>query len=396
MLLTALLACAHTPELATTETGYDRELRTLDERIERERDLSGWKALERIAQLQIERARLTGDYDDYAAAEGTLAQAFELAPAGSGPLLTRARLHYTLHRMPEARADVAQVKARPLMTPAERRGVADLEAAIAFQSGAYGAALAGCSAAEGSSYAADAQLAVYHWKTGDFDAAHELLAAAEAGYHGRAALPRAWVHLQRGLMDLDRGRLDDALAHYRDADAELDGWWLIDEHVAEVYALQGRLELARDAYEDVVARTGSPELMGALAGVCGELGDTRCERQLVGAATDAYQARMQRYPEAVGGHALDHYLEHGSAERALGLAERNHVLRPGGESLVVLAQAYLAAGRVEQAAEAIAEVEDSPWRTMDYYEVAAAVAEAQGFEVLAAKQRVLGAALAGG
>ncbi len=395
MLTIAFLACAHTPtEQPTTETGYDRELAALDERIEGERGLQGWKALQRVAQLQAERARLTGDYDDYVDAEATLEQAFALAPPGSGPLLTRAALHYTLHRLPEARADLAAAKARPLQTSAQRQAASELEAAVAFQSGAYGTALASFTAAAGTSYAADAQIAVYRWKTGDFEAAHEALAHAEAAYHGRAAVPRAWIHLQRGLMDLDRGRLDDALAHYSDADEALDGWWLVEEHIAEIHALQGQLELARTEYEAVVERTGSPELMDALAGVCAELGDDRCERMMIEGAAMAYGQRLALYPEATGGHALDHFLEHGSTSRALRLAEQNHALRPGGEAKVVLAQALLAAGRADEAWVVVQEVEASPWRTADYFEVAAAVAEARGHAVLAAKQRALGAALA--
>src|SRR5690606_4698872 len=80
-------------------------------------------------------------------------------------------------------------------------------------------------------------------------------------------------------------------------------------------------------------------------------------------------------PEASYGHALAHFLEHGTAERALELARANHALRPGGEATVLLAQALYRSGRIEEARGHLEALLRTPYRTAALHATAALVLE---------------------
>ena len=82
--------------------------------------------------------------------------------------------------------------------------------------------------------------ALVDWRTGHFDQADRRFADALDTFHGVSPEPVAWLHLQRGLLDLDRGRDAEAAVHYAAADAALDGWWLVEEHLAELDMRSGR------------------------------------------------------------------------------------------------------------------------------------------------------------
>ena len=77
--------------------GLDEQIEFVRARVEANPD--SWKDLEWLANLHMERARISGSYDDYAAADEAIEQAFEIAPAGLGPL-PRPRLA-ELHAAPQ-------------------------------------------------------------------------------------------------------------------------------------------------------------------------------------------------------------------------------------------------------------------------------------------------------
>ena len=74
----------------------------------------------------------------------------------------------------------------------------------------------------------------------------------------------AWVELQRGLLDFDRRRDHEALAHYRVAERAYSGYWLIEEHIAEALDRLGRTAQAVEMYQRVIERTRNPEFVSAL------------------------------------------------------------------------------------------------------------------------------------
>jgi len=330
---------------------------------------------ERSAAAYMRRARLTGSYDDYAKAEAAVEAAFEYRPA-SGSFMLRSKLHYTLHRLIEARQDFDAAKPSADRSPS---GVASIEAHegnLAMQAGdSKKAALhfeASLKAKRTSSNLAS--VAVFHWKTGEFDQAEALFREALKSYHGKPMEPRAWLHLNLGLLDLDRGRYDDALAHYREAETFIKGYWLIDEHIAEILTLQGKTEEAKTLYLDILERTNNPEFMDAMAGILFEAGKEDEAKAYVAKARKRYEEQTAKYPEAAYGHALGHYIEFGEDPAfVLELAKKNYALRPNLEAAVMLAQAQLKAGDAKAAKKALAPTLKSKFRSAELYATAAEV-----------------------
>ena len=366
------------PVASVTATAWADELAAVDRDIaaalERaERSEGDWVNLDLAAGGLLRRARLTGSYEDYARAEELLTQGFAMAPEGSGPVSTRAALDYTLHRLDRVGPALEALQGRHASIRPDADVLLRRRGALALQLGRY------AEARDLLQQAVDAEpsvpnlstLALYFWKTGDLPEAERLYREALRSYHGRAAEPVAWLHLQLGIMDLEQDRLDDALAHYRDAAAHLDGWYLVDEHIAEIHTLQGRTDEAVSIYTRVIERTGNPEFMDAMAAIEAGRGGEEASRVWVARARAAYEEQLQRFPEAAYGHALDHYLEFGPVETAVGLASKNHAVRPNGDARVALATALIAAGRPDEARAVVREAMETPYRSPDLAGLAA-------------------------
>ncbi len=393
-----------TPKKAPSNTAvptYDEELAALTRSIEnleqRAKDYpKQWLHIQRLAGKYSTRARLTGDYDDYEKAEEALKRAFKAAPKGSGPFVARAQLNYTLHRLARIEADLDAADKKIVKNNTEQATLAGMRANLAFQRGQYDAALAGYTKAVKLDRSPTnlSQLALFHWKTGNFDEAEKLYTEAQSLYKGNNPEPRAWLHLQLGLMDLDRGRYEDALAHYQTAGQLMPGYWLIDEHIAEIKTLTGHVDEAKKLYEAIVARTGNPEFIDALAGIHHEAGNQAKADELIAKARAIYEKQLKQFPEAAAGHALEHFLEFGEdAKRTVALAEANHKTRPNAQAKILLAQAYLAAKRPQDALKVIEQALASRWRSADLHDTAADVYTAVGDTTKATKQRSLARAI---
>ena len=363
------------------EDGYSRALASLDAELEATRARSGtdWTVHGQLAGLHLRRARLAGGYDDYDAALEALDEAFALAPDGSGPHAVEARVLASLHRLPEAEGAVERASERVLLDDATRASLDLLDSELAWQGGAYDDALNGLADVHDRrpTFGSHARIGHQAWHTLDDATAEAAFDDAEEAIVGEAPVLRAWTHLQRGILDLDRGRLDEALDHYHDADAALPGWWLVQEHIAEIWVLTGHEERAEVLYVDIVERTGAPEFMDALAELALSRGEEAEAARWTAEARAAYDDQLARHPEAAAGHAVDHYLTFAAPSEALDLAEANVMARPNAEAHVKLAAAHLAAGDVPAAREALDRALDTPWRNSDLFDVQAAVEAAE-------------------
>lgn len=192
--------------------------------------------------------------------------------------------------------------------------------------------------------------------------------AAEKRYHGGSATMKAWLKLQRGLIALDRGRFDEALAMYTLAEKALPGWWLVEEHIAEVKAFSGDTQTAKAIYEDVIRKTGAPEYMSALAVIELGSGNRDSAQKLLMRARSLYEDRLAKFPEAAAGHALDHFLQDANnPQRALSLAQVNFATRPYGDAAIALAKAWVL-NKKPKAAVPLLEAEIARgWDTAELY-----------------------------
>jgi tetratricopeptide (TPR) repeat protein len=379
---------------------FEHELAAIDKeaaavRARAQAQPKGWLVLEKLANLHLRRARLSGSYDDYAAAQDALKQAFERAPEGTGPRLTRAALDFTLHRLDPIEADLAIYDKNPIIDPGKRAHIAALRGDVAFERGQYQQAreLFDAALALDREPPLLAKLAHWHWRAGEFDEAERLYLEALGLMPEKAIESRAWVHLQLGLMDLERGRYDDAFAHYRDGTQILGGWWLLDEHIAEIAALKGMDAFALELYDDIIARTGKGEFLDAKAGLLARAGDQAGAQAAIEQAAKVFEAELLRFPEASYGHALDHYLEFGPPERALELATANHKLRPGVPAMISLAEARLGVDDVAGAREIIDQALATTWVSAELSWVASQIYARLGEAEQASKLRAEAEAL---
>jgi Tfp pilus assembly protein PilF len=297
---------------------------------------------------------------------------------------------FGMHRLARAERNLAAIEAYAVPPVfGDRAEIELIRGDIAFYRGDYDGAHARYRRAAALDPAAhvDFRMAVFHSKTGRPDLARAAFDRAERAARPLTPQVRANYELLRGVLDLDRGRLDAALTQFRRADAIFPGHWLIEEHIAEVLTLKGDYAAASRLYEDIVARTGHPEFMDALAAIARERGDKAAAQSWTRRARGAWERRLALFPEAAYGHAIDHYLDAGDTARALDLARRSDQARPHGESKIALARALLKAGRADEARRTIDGVLATRWRTAELHAVAAEVYDALGLFAQAAAQR---------
>jgi tetratricopeptide (TPR) repeat protein len=285
-------------------TDYDAELGRIDQELSGLKEAASSTASDaekavRLALRLYNRAALTGGAAEFIGAEGALKHAVQqIGPAPELALL-QANIDFRLHRVADA--------ARGLEALSRSGGGAQIEAlraGILFQEGRYEEARKGYLSAIAKSPTWDnlARLAYWESKFGDPDVADRLYGQAQEEISAKEMRSYAWVELQRGLLDLRRGRRDEALAHYRRAGKAYSGYWLVDEHMAELLGAQRKFSEAIALYESVIARAPRPELQQALGDLYVVMGDASRARPW-------HDKAMAGYLESVG-HGEVHYYHH--------------------------------------------------------------------------------------
>jgi len=326
-----------------------------------------WLFEEALARAHMARARLSGDYQDFAAAQAAIDRAFASAPAGAGPHLTAAILAFSLHRLGEAERMLDHV-ARYAVPPAgaDLAEVLGMRGDIALYRGDSGTAARFYREADAHAPgSADFRMAVYHSHAGRPEEADAALLRVAAGLRRPTRRARAQIALLRGIIQLENGKVGAAQDRFDEANRLFPGYWLVEEHVAEILALTGKERQAEAVLREVVRRTGHPEYMDALASLAARRGNRAEARNWVTRARQGWEQRIRLFPEAAYGHGIDHCLDAGDADCALALAERNHRARPYGEAKLKLARALALGGRVAEARTMIDAAEAAGWRPSD-------------------------------
>jgi len=323
---------------------------------------------------------LTGDTSDYQSAEAALEKAFLFKGKGHGPVLTRAQLNFSLHRMNLIEDDIELAESALLIKNSTRSTINGLKADVALNTGQYELAikLMLANESDNSNLYNATRLANYYGQTAQFEKAGQWWHQAEKRVVGTSPHLRGWLKLQQGILHLQQGQLDEAMAFYRQGLDEFPGYWLIEEHIAEIDAMQNRPRQAESKYRDLIQRTQSPVFMIALADVLKQRSGTHHLREAsmwLEQAKGEFDKLSQVLPESTSGHALDYYLAHGNIIHALELAEFHYGHRPDGATSVALIQAHLVAGNIEQAHTVTNKVFDSPFRSAELHATASVLFE---------------------
>ena len=207
------------------------------------------------------RASLTANPDHLQIAETEIDKAMRTLGPSEEFYLARANLNLKRHRLEAAKADFERL---PDWTenPKTRALKADIDA----QDGKYEEAGRACEdlVRHHRSWDNLARLAYLKAITGDVAGADALYAEAEEEISVKEMRAYAWIELQRGLLDLNHGRHEQALAHYLRADKAYSGYWMVEEYLAELAGAQRKYEEALTRFERVVSQAPRPELYQAL------------------------------------------------------------------------------------------------------------------------------------
>lgn len=303
-----------------------------------------------LAGALYHRYRIVADLADAEAALELLDRAIAQAPRDRQALQLRATVRAGFHRFDAANADLDAAQAAGA-TPAS---LADARREIALATGRYDALapdLAQSESVEGGLY----ELAFrgnLRLLQGDLAGAGRQFERAQAQATDSSPVPLAWLHLQQGIALLRAGKPEDANRWFRSAHERLPGYTLATEHLAETEVLLGRLDAARPLYQDVIARTGSPEFLHALARLEARAGHARDAERLEARADATWTAWLARQPSAFAQHAIAFYLDRGRPDEALRLARGNIALRQDVLSWILMARAADAAGDADAACQA--------------------------------------------
>jgi tetratricopeptide (TPR) repeat protein len=190
---------------------------------------------------------------------------------------------------------------------------------------------------------------------GDLEGASHWYRTAQDFYHDVDPLPLAWLYSQQGIALLRHGRYDLAKPFFEAAYQRLPDYFLASEHLAECEAQLGNIDRARELYRAVIAQTGNPEFIAALADLEQQAGNPDAAAAARKAAEVGYRALLDRQRAAYAQHAAEFLLDIGKADEALLLARDNLALRKDIGSLILMVKAAAAGGQHAEACAAAAQ-----------------------------------------
>lgn len=371
-------------------------LAVLDARLKGEEPLirpGDWLSRSVQAARMTDRARLTGNVADYAAAGRMIEQAAASAGPRTGPALALAAWNLAVHRLGPASAALDRFTTFSMPDDSEQADARAMRGDIAFYRGDVQKALAAwipSSTAKGVEQAT--RLALYYQKTGDPD---EALRHLDEALQGRfiTAQTAAYIHYQRGLIELQRGGWAAAEAAFADANRIFSGYWLYLQALAQMHALKGDMAGAVALYRRAIDAAHNPETMDALAALYRAQGDRAAADRWSAQAGAIWRQWLALLPDAAAAHALDHELAFGSPKQAAALAVANWRARPYGASATAMGWALLANGRPDAALRLIEALNATGWATAEQHVAAAQAAAMLGDTATADTERAAALAL---
>ena len=251
--------------------GFPAELRRIEQEIA---DVGGVQSLAapidpvrvtRYVYLLYQRASLAGDPLQLRAVEQAIDSAIPLLRNPGDLYLLKANAAFKLHKLAEVGSAIA---ALPSVYGSVEGAL--IRADLDFQHGRLAKAKEQYVAAveTNRSWSALARLAYLHGKTGDPAAADKLYAEAEEELTAKEMRSFAWLEVQRGFLAFAHGAYSRARSHYDCAAAAYPGYWLVDEHVAELLGAEGKYREAAAILERIVSIANRPELAQAIGELC--------------------------------------------------------------------------------------------------------------------------------
>src|SRR5258706_891272 len=193
-----------------------------------------------LIELITLRGLILGHIADYPRAEEIAEQLVRDAATDGTAFVARARTRAVFHRFADALDDIDRAERLGLDAETTNRDRAAIFQAV----GRYDEALAirKEAADRRASFENVADLVGLYSEIGEIDAAERLYAESRRLYRGVSPFPLALLHFQLGLMWMNKGRLDDALASFDAARCRVPAYAPAQGHLAEVEAELGQTE----------------------------------------------------------------------------------------------------------------------------------------------------------
>jgi len=344
--------------MSDKKTDFDVELERINNGIAELEDNALQLPIDRVkitklAYLQYQHASLTGNLDGLYVAEKTLDHAIQHLGRDGDLYFLKANIHFKVHRLDDVAQDL-NASTDLLESPQGRALKADLD----FQQGRYEAAKSEYQALidEERTWDTLARLAYLNFKMGDFEGADRLYDEAVDELTAKEMRHYGWVELQRGVVDLSQGDYEKARAHYQRAERAYSGHWMVQEHVAELLAAEGKTDEAEMLYQRVIERVPRPDFQQALGELYLSMGKTEAANGCLKSAESAFLESAQRGEVHYYHHLADLYadvFENGA--EAVKWAQKDLDLRRNFATLAAMSWALYRTGEVSKALELLNE-----------------------------------------
>lgn len=291
--------------------GYVAEIWRIDQDIAKtgaaaSSDLADPERITRHVYGLYQKASISGDLLALTAVERAIDDALPLLSNPGDLYLLKAQVAFKFHKLADVESALLAV---PSVYDSEEGRL--IRADLDFQHGRYSAAESGYVDVLGHerSWGALARLAHFRGKMGDSADADRLYEGAEDQLTAKEMRAYAWLEVQRGFLDFTRGRHGEARLHYQRADAVYPGYWLVEEHIAELLGAEGRYEEGAAIYQRIVSSVHRPELeqaVGELYELAGRNGPAVYWKER---ALSAYLQSVQRGEIHYYHHLVDYYAD---------------------------------------------------------------------------------------
>lgn len=262
----------------------------------------------RLAALYLQRARETGDFEDYRRAEELSRRSLALRVAhNSGTYALLASALLAQHRFTEA-VDVArELNARDPGAPSQRALLAEVE----LELGRYRVARALFDSLWPARHELSVAPRLARWAeiTGDTALARRLLAAALAQAQQRRDLPAeqvAWFYLRVGDLALRYGRLDEAEYAFRRGLDVFPGDYRLLAAQARLAAARGQWRETIAAGDRAIAAVPDPATFGLISDAYAAIGDSAHAAEYARAMEIAVLGQPGQWHRAWSLFLLDH------------------------------------------------------------------------------------------
>lgn len=348
-----------------------------------------WLSPSAEAAHWLDRAGMTGRWQDYVAAEAALAVAAERAPPAVQPHMLRARFAMAVHRNADAEPALrAATIDREFTRPENQAQAMAVRGDVALYGGNWRRADAlyvqAASLSRGETLAFRRAFIVQRTQGGD------AAIAAWAGVAQATARPSrrllAALAQRIGAAELERGRWNAAALWHARAEQYLPGDWHIAALRLQDRSLAGDLPGAIGAMERLAAAHDLPELWDALAvwqAVAGADNGEALRRAAAG-----WRAFGAHYPLATASHQAEHALIAGDFAQMLTFARLNYQNRPYGDAAIALAEALAINGDPVRALSMLDRVRRDGWHNAEGDWLAYHIAKQAADENAAAAARI--------